>query len=68
MANALIHAKNVVGGNTVRMDVSGTSARIAVGSPYVRMTARNIGAPFAVRYVRTAKGGVNVKNVGRESS
>jgi hypothetical protein len=68
MANAHIPAKNVVGGNTAPTGVSGTSARIAVGSPYVRMTGRNIGAQFAERYVRTAKGGVSVKFVVYKSS
>lgn len=55
MANANIPAKNVGAGNTVRMVASGTSVRIAVGRPYVRMATRNIGAEFAMRYVFIAK-------------
>jgi hypothetical protein len=54
MANVYISAKTVGGRATVNMDVAGTIAVIVVGSPYVCMGARNIGAPFAVRYVPMA--------------
>lgn len=63
MANANIPAKNVGAGNTVHMVVSRTSARIAVGRPYVRMATRNIGAEFAMRYVFIAKRRLSVRFV-----
>jgi hypothetical protein len=54
MANANIPAKNVGEQNIVIMGVSEIFARIAVGSPYVCMSARFIGAPFAVKNVSMA--------------
>ena len=51
MANSDITAKIVGGIDTVHIVVLGASARLAAGSLYVRMTARNIGAPFAVKNV-----------------
>jgi len=68
MANAHIPANHVGGGNTVPMGISGTSAGLAAGSPYVRMTARNIGAAFAVRYVFMTKRRVSVKFVVYKSN
>jgi hypothetical protein len=54
MATVYISAKTVGGRATVNIDVAGTIAGIAVVSHYVCMGARNIGAPFAVRYVPMA--------------
>jgi len=68
MENADITAKIVVGIDTVHMVVSGASARLAAGSPYVRMTARNIGAPFAVKDVLMEKGGFSVKSALEDAS
>jgi orotate phosphoribosyltransferase-like protein len=51
MADADITAKIVEGIDSVRIVVLGASARLAAGIPYVRMTARNIGASFAVKNV-----------------
>jgi hypothetical protein len=62
MANADITAKTVGGIDTAHMDVSKASARLAAGSPYVRMNAKNIGAAFAVKDVLMEKGGFNVKS------
>jgi hypothetical protein len=63
MANAYIGANNVGGRAFVNMDVAGTIAVIAVGSLYVRISARNIGALFAVRYVFMEKRGLNARFV-----
>ena len=62
MANADIPAKIVGGVDFVHMDVSRASARLAAGIPYVRMNAKNIGAPFAAKGVLMEKGGFNVEN------
>jgi hypothetical protein len=63
MANPHIPAKNVGAGNTVRMVVSKTSARIAVGSPYVCMATRDIGAKFAMQFVVIPKRRESVRYV-----
>jgi hypothetical protein len=60
MANSDITAKIARGIDSVDIIVSGASARIAVGSPYVRINARNIGASFAVKNVIMEKGGFSV--------
>jgi len=62
-ANANIPAKNVGERNTVIMGVSEIFARIAVGSPYVCMSGRFIGAAFAIWYVFMAKRVVDAKFV-----
>ena len=62
MANAAITAKIVGGIDTAHMVVSRASARLAAGIPYVRMNAKNIGAPFAVRNVLMEKGWYTVES------
>lgn len=62
MANGAITAKSVGGIDIVHMDVSKASARLAAENPYVRMNAKNIGAPFAVRNVLMEKEGYSVES------
>jgi hypothetical protein len=63
MASADISAKIVGGRLIVSMDVSGTIAGTAAGSPYVCINCRFRPATFAVRNVAIANSVVDVKSV-----
>jgi hypothetical protein len=63
MASADISAKNVGGRLIVSMDVSGTIAGTAAGSPYVCISSKFKPATFAVRNVAIANSAVDVKSV-----